>query len=86
MANEQSVYEIEDVNDLFALGQLGRRGQFLDQSQIERKRGPIRLNQCPGVAQEVDAVFDTQICQRSEQQTPGRPVIFDAIISGAIDI
>ena len=86
IADKEAVDEIQHIDDLFAFGKVSGSGQFLDQSEIERDRRAIGLNQGPRIAQKIDAIFTAELRQSFEQQFPRRRVVFDPIISSAVYI
>jgi hypothetical protein len=56
-AGQQTVHEVHRVEDLFAFGQIGGRGQLFDQSKVERDWRATGLHKRPGVAHKIHAIF-----------------------------
>jgi hypothetical protein len=66
-ADQQTVDEIQDTDDLFAFGELRGGRQFLNQCKVKRDRGATGLHKRPSIAHKIHAIFDSKLRQRFEQ-------------------
>ena len=86
LGSEEAVHEIEHVDNLLALRQLGFGRQFLDEIEIERHRSAVRLDERPGIVEQIDAVGHAEFRQIRQEHFPRSVVVLDPVVAGALDV